>query len=619
MIGEARDGVGNRARLGAIVAVMASSWILKPGAIFAKDYRVVRPLAQGGMGAVYVVEQIATGHQRALKVMHPQVVDDEKSRERFAQEARVGAQIRSAHVVEVTAAGVDAESGTPWLAMELLEGDDLRAMMKRRGPIPAAEVAEIFEQIGDALGHAHAAGIVHRDLKPENIFISVSRLRGVPFVAKVLDFGIAKIVSEHKTAATVTTVIGSPLWMAPEQSNRGAHIAPSTDVWALGLIAFALLTGRNYWQSANSPDDKFNLQSLFVEIMVHPLDPATARAAVVGSAVVPPSGFDDWFAHCVVRDPNGRFRDAREAVTALAAVLTAAPGRLAPTAMPAPLVAQPTGPILGAAPFAETIAGVSLATPSVPAALSQSIHPTVSVAPPARARMYLVAGAVFLGVAGVAFALRSRTHEAPAIAPATAPTPPAPPAVVTAQPSAVTARPSVVTAQPSVVTAQPSVVTAPAPVDATPPIVDATPPPVDATEPVVAPAERPGRRDRHHGPSVADAGRAPAPTPAPAPAVDAGRAPAAAVPVRPSRDSVASAMRGVASAARACGGTGRVFVNATFASDGHVTAASVEGPYAATAVGNCIVRAMRAATVPPFAQPTVDVVNPVTLGGDGAP
>jgi hypothetical protein len=78
-------------------------------------------------------------------------------------------------------------------------------------------------------------------------------------------------------------------------------------------------------------------------------------------------------------------------------------------------------------------------------------------------------------------------------------------------------------------------------------------------------------------------------------------------------------MRGVASASRACGGTGRVFVNATFASDGHVTAASVEGPYAATAVGNCIVRAMRAATVPPFAQPTIDVVSPITLGGDGSP
>ena len=585
---------------------MASSWILKPGAIFARDFRVVRPLAQGGMGAVYVVEQLATGHQRALKVMHPQVVDDEKSRERFAQEARVGAQIRSAHVVEVTAAGVDDETGTPWLAMELLEGEDLRAMMKRRGPIPAAEAAEIFEQIGDALGHAHDAGIVHRDLKPENIFISVSRLRGVPFVAKVLDFGIAKIVSEHKTAATVTTVIGSPLWMAPEQSNRGAHIAPSTDVWALGLIAFAMLTGRNYWQSANSPDEKFNLQGLFVEIMVHPLDPAAERAAAVGSAVVPPSGFDDWFARCVVRDPSKRFRDAREAVAALVAVLTVAPGRLAPTAMPAPLVTQPMAPAVGAMPFAETIVGVSLATPSVLAAPSQVVHPTASAEHSARSRTYIVAGvaaAVFLGVAGVAFALRSRAHETPLIAPAAAPTPPATPTVAPAQPSVVTAEPSVVTAQPSVGIAQPS--------------VDATQPTVDATEPVVAPTERAGRRDRHHAQATVDAGSAPAS--ARPSVVDAGRAPAAALPNRPSRDSVASAMRGVASASRACGGTGRVFVNATFASDGHVTAASVEGPYAATAVGNCIVRAMRAATVPPFAQPTIDVVSPITLGGDGSP
>src|SRR4051812_42169578 len=100
---------------------------LAPGHVFAGDYRVVRPLAQGGMGAVYVVEQLSTGEKRALKVMHPQVASDARSWQRFAQEARAVTGVRSAHVVQVIQAGVERETATPWICMELLEGEDLAA------------------------------------------------------------------------------------------------------------------------------------------------------------------------------------------------------------------------------------------------------------------------------------------------------------------------------------------------------------------------------------------------------------------------------------------------------------------------------------------------------------
>ncbi len=308
--------------------------------IFAKDFRVLRRLAEGGMGAVYVVEQCTTGHQRALKLMHPQVVSDPRGRERFAQEARIGSLIKSAHVVEVTAAGVDEATGTPWLAMELLEGEDLAQLVRRRGALPPEEVREIFEQLGDALGMAHRAGIMHLDLKPENVFIATSRLRGVPFVVKVLDFGISKIVAENKTAATVTSTIGSPLWLAPEQAHHGAKLRPATDVWAMGLIAFYLLTGRYYWRSANVPDDEFNLTALLTEIMVFAMEPASVRASALGAARALPQGFDAWFACCLAREAEVRFGDAALAVATLIPLLSGFAGAVPSVA---PRVAIPSG------------------------------------------------------------------------------------------------------------------------------------------------------------------------------------------------------------------------------------------------------------------------------------
>src|SRR5262245_55323193 len=145
---------------------------LAPGSVFARDFRVLHPLAEGGMGAVYVVEQLSTGKRRALKVMLPQLAPDQRARERFAQEARIGGQIESGHVGEVVSAGIDELSGMPWLAMELLDGRDLASTVRERGPLAPSEAYDVFQQIADGLGAAHGKGIVHRDLKPENLFIA---------------------------------------------------------------------------------------------------------------------------------------------------------------------------------------------------------------------------------------------------------------------------------------------------------------------------------------------------------------------------------------------------------------------------------------------------------------
>ncbi len=295
---------------------------LQTGQILGKDFRVVRPLAAGGMGAVYLVEQLSTGRERALKIMHPQFVKSADSRARFTQEAKLGARIRSDHVVEVVSAGVDDDTGIPWLAMELLDGEELGRRIQRKGVLPPAEVLEIFRQLCHALGEAHRHGLVHRDLKPQNIFMAQSRRQGEGFTVKILDFGVAKLVQEQQGEGDATKPVGTPRWMAPEQSDQGAAIRPATDIWALGLIAFNCLTGKYYWRSANA--QQANLTALLRELIVEPIVPASQRAAELGCKGATPRGFDEWFGFCVDRDQTLRYQNATSALEALVPVLESA-------------------------------------------------------------------------------------------------------------------------------------------------------------------------------------------------------------------------------------------------------------------------------------------------------
>ena len=289
---------------------------LEPGTLFARDYRVISLLSQGGMGAVYLVEQQSTGAKRALKIMLPQIVSNARHRRRFAQEARIGARIESDHVVQVIGAGVDAASGTPWLAMELLRGEDLGSLVAERGPLPADEVGAILQQLCHALGAAHRVGIVHRDLKPENVFLSAARRANARSEVKILDFGIAKLIAEAFTSGTSN--LGSPMWMSPEQTNQGDPVGPPADIWALGLLTFYLLTGVFFWHAANTDAP---LGALLREVVLKDIPPASRRACEYGVEERLPPRFDEWFARCVNRDPGARFEDASLAYAVFWAIL----------------------------------------------------------------------------------------------------------------------------------------------------------------------------------------------------------------------------------------------------------------------------------------------------------
>lgn len=311
--------------------------MLHPGTIFAGDYRVVRPLSEGGMGSVFVVEQLSTGAQRALKLMRREIVMDPAMRDRFLLEARVGSKIASDHVVQVLGAGIDQATGAPWLVMEFLVGEELEARVKKRGPMPPREVAEVARQMSHALAAAHAVGVVHRDLKPGNLFLATSRTAGAAFSLKVLDFGIAKIVEEAQSSGTMG--LGTPLWMAPEQTERKGYVGPGTDLWAFGLITFFMLTGKVFWLAAS--ESNTGIQTLLRELLIEPIVLPSRRAHDLGVGHLIPPGFDPWFMRCVERDPAKRESRVAVVVAELVRLLESAPSA-SPAAGTGPSWAQPT-------------------------------------------------------------------------------------------------------------------------------------------------------------------------------------------------------------------------------------------------------------------------------------
>jgi serine/threonine protein kinase/formylglycine-generating enzyme required for sulfatase activity len=310
------------------------------GDVVGGDFEIVRVIGEGGMGCVYEARQKSTGALRAIKTMLPELARDADFQRRFAQEAQVVTKVESEHVVQVLSAGIDEEHGVPWIAMELLKGEDLGTRLARTAPLDYPIAREIFAQIGHAFEAAHSAGVVHRDLKPENVFVCDAKTSSRVVTVKILDFGIAKVLTS--TITTSTGAMGSPLWMAPEQTVKTSTITPAADIWAFGLMAFYALTGRYYWHAPNGIGG--TPTTLLREITLDPIESASARSKTLGGAPLPPL-FDEWFARCLERDPAARFADANAAVAPLLSLLAAAPKRA-----PRPIDLMATQGVPAAAP-----------------------------------------------------------------------------------------------------------------------------------------------------------------------------------------------------------------------------------------------------------------------------
>jgi serine/threonine protein kinase len=215
------------------------------GTLLTQRYRVLRPIAQGGMGAVYEARHVLLDKRVAIKVPLPRFAGDEAVLERLHREAFAAARAGHEHIVDVTDMG-RLDDGGFFLVFELLEGRDLGALLHAQGQLPWPRAVRIATQICEALAVAHERGIVHRDLKPENIYL-VTRSSDPDFV-KVLDFGIAKIregLPQQARGPTAPTVVfGTPEYMAPEQMEASGAVDARADLYALGVILFEALSGR---------------------------------------------------------------------------------------------------------------------------------------------------------------------------------------------------------------------------------------------------------------------------------------------------------------------------------------------------------------------------------------
>ena len=271
------------------------------------NYRIEGVIADGGMGVVYRAKHTILPRRAAVKVLHPSLVGTWSASERMLQEARVLESIAAPSVVQIYDAGV-LEDGRPWVAMELVEGETLADLLLHRGALPPAEVVELLIGIVDALAVAHAHGVLHRDVKPDNVMIT----RGAAPLVKLIDWGIARDASRTSDRITqVDTVPGTPSYMAPEQI-RGHALDARADVYALGVVAYELLTGKTPYRGASvleivlqhltadvpslssgCPGVAPELESLVASMLAKPAAPRPGLAEVRAQLVAARAGVSD--------------------------------------------------------------------------------------------------------------------------------------------------------------------------------------------------------------------------------------------------------------------------------------------------------------------------------------
>jgi len=288
------------------------------GAVVAGKYRIEAELGAGGMGRVLAAMHLQLGQRVAIKILSPQILASEEGRARFAREAQVSARIRSEHVARTMDVGTLA-NGAPYIVMEYLDGEDLTTRLRRGGPLSIDQSMEFILQACEAVADAHALGIVHRDLKPSNLFI-IRRSDGSEAV-KVLDFGVSKVVggadAEGDVSMTKTSALmGSPVYMSPEQMTSARNVDSRTDIWALGATLYEMLAGGPPFMAGSLPE-------LCSQVLTFPTPSLRARRPDV------PPGIEKIVYRCLQKNPAERY----ETIAGFAAALSRyAPERAKPTA-----------------------------------------------------------------------------------------------------------------------------------------------------------------------------------------------------------------------------------------------------------------------------------------------
>jgi serine/threonine protein kinase/tetratricopeptide (TPR) repeat protein len=336
---------------------------LRPGMVVGGKFALLKQLGEGGIGIVFEAEDTWIGRRVALKILHSHLIKDAEMVARFRREARAAAMTNHPNIVGVFEVG-QWRDGSPYLVQELLHGETLRDRLVRAGRLPTTEMIELVVPIMGALAVAHRAGIVHRDIKPENIFLALSDDGTI--VPKLIDFGIAKIASSEN--ATLTgKLLGTPMYMSPEQVAGTSPADQRTDIWALGAVMYEML-------SDHCPHEGPTAASVLGKILTETIRPLTQRAPNV------PAELAAVVHRALERDRERRFASMQEFLDALVAYAE----RPDPTvsarharSMPPPSESPATIP--GLAPAPEEQAGAAKSTPPAPS--MQPPRPTPSKQP----------------------------------------------------------------------------------------------------------------------------------------------------------------------------------------------------------------------------------------------
>jgi len=415
------------------------------------QYRVVRKIGEGGMGAVYLAQHALLGRNAAIKLLLPALSSQREVVERFFNEARATTAISDPGIVQVFDFGFHTD-GSAYIVMELLEGESLEARLQR-GPIAVVDALKITRQVASSLAAAHAKGIVHRDLKPDNLFMVRDPEAQGGERPKILDFGIAKLTSDapDRSRTRTGTLLGTPIYMSPEQCRGSGLVDHRSDIYSLGCVAYHLICGR----------PPFDFEGIGEIISAH-----LREAPVPPSQFGAPPAVDEIVLRCLEKQADQRYQSMTELRGACEALLARISGAGAMTLA-----------MLPSAHHAPTPTPTTLGTSAGQA--------SITAATPPRSRMRLALAIAVIGIAlGAGGLVVAQRSNAPAAA--AAPAPPPPPSIDAA----------VAVAVPIDAPPPPP----PPPIDAA---IDAPPPPIDAPRPPVVHhhAPPPPLAPAHHAPA----------------------------------------------------------------------------------------------------------------------
>jgi serine/threonine-protein kinase len=374
-----------RSQLRGVAAIPRRRGIVTPGSlsptqIVADRYRLERLLAKGGMGAVWVARDLDTGIELALKLMREGAEHEEVLR--FKREAMVCQRLCSEHVARVYDHGVDG--GNHYIAMELLRGESLSSLMRRRGALSLPEAVQLTLDLRAALEPAHAAGIVHRDLKPQNLFLSVveGADEGEParVVLKLLDFGVAKDLAKPDDVTSSGAILGSPNYMSPEQAHGVSDIDHRSDLWSVGVILYRVLTGARPWEGNNS------LELLLRICTESPPPPSRHRPGL-------PPAVDRFFVRALAHEPSARFESIDELAQAFVSAANCG-------SIPPPVARETHSPL----PSSRDSLPTPVTLPRVPLVQRRPRPPSRSQVPPRRRALVLTLTALVVVAAALLLA-----------------------------------------------------------------------------------------------------------------------------------------------------------------------------------------------------------------------